>query len=101
MAWGRINITGGAVSGLPEFTYTGVSQLFDDGTGNWRIKFLTSGTLTPLSNLTVDINPSINLDSCGTTIWRENQSYAGGINVYAKATPTSAFTFLTVRAWKE
>lgn len=33
-------------SGLPEFTYTGTYQLIDDGDGNWRIKFLTSGVLT-------------------------------------------------------
>lgn len=32
--------------GLPEFTYTGTYQLIDDGGGNWRIKFLTSGVLT-------------------------------------------------------
>ena len=32
--------------GLPEFTYTGTYQLIDDGYGNWRIKFLTSGVLT-------------------------------------------------------
>ena len=31
---------------LPTYTYTGNSQLIDDGNGNWRIKFLTSGTLT-------------------------------------------------------
>lgn len=31
---------------LPEYTYTGSHQLIDDGDGNWRIKFLTSGTLT-------------------------------------------------------
>ena len=30
----------------PSYTYTGQSQLIDDGSGNWRIKFLTSGTLT-------------------------------------------------------
>lgn len=32
--------------GLPEFTYTGTYQLIDDGGGDWRIKFLTSGVLT-------------------------------------------------------
>jgi hypothetical protein len=32
--------------GLPEFTYTGTYQLIDDGGGNWRVKFLTSGVLT-------------------------------------------------------
>lgn len=37
----------GGGTGLPEFTYeNGVCQLIDDGDGNWRIKFLTSGTLT-------------------------------------------------------
>ena len=30
----------------PSYTYTGQSQLIDDGGGNWRIKFITSGTLT-------------------------------------------------------
>ena len=30
----------------PSYTYTGQSQLIDDGDGNWRIKFITSGTLT-------------------------------------------------------
>lgn len=32
--------------GLPEFTYTGTCQLIDDGGGDWRMKFLTSGVLT-------------------------------------------------------
>ena len=31
---------------IPKFTYTGSYQLIDDGNGNWRIKFKTSGTLT-------------------------------------------------------
>lgn len=35
-----------ATGGLPEYTYTGAAQLIDDGGGNWRIKFLSSGTLT-------------------------------------------------------
>ena len=33
-------------SAKPTYTYTGSSTLIDDGSGNWRIKFLTSGTLT-------------------------------------------------------
>lgn len=37
---------GGTSGGLPEFEYTGAYTLLDDGDGNWRIKFLTSGTLT-------------------------------------------------------
>ena len=36
------------------YTYTGTSTLIDDGNGNWRIKFLTSGTFTPLINMTID-----------------------------------------------
>jgi hypothetical protein len=54
MAWGRVN-TGGGGGGLPQFTYTGTYTLIDDGNKNWRIKFLTSGTFTPLQNITVDV----------------------------------------------
>lgn len=36
------------------YTYTGSSTIIDDGSGNWRIKFLTSGTFTPLINMTID-----------------------------------------------
>ena len=45
MAWGRVNTGGGAAGGLPNFTYSGTYTLIDDGDKNWRIKFLTSGTL--------------------------------------------------------
>lgn len=31
---------------IPKFTYTGNYQFVDDGSGNWRIKFLSGGTLT-------------------------------------------------------
>ena len=31
---------------LPAYTYTGSHQLLDDGNFNWRLKLLTSGTLT-------------------------------------------------------
>lgn len=42
---------GGGLNQFPEFTYTGTYNLVDDGktddgVQNWRIKFLTSGTLT-------------------------------------------------------
>lgn len=45
------NMVGGGVdAGLPKFTYTGNYQLVDDGKSNgrqnWRLKLLTSGTLT-------------------------------------------------------
>ena len=38
---------GGALTtGIPEFEYTGNYTILDDGDNNWRIKLLTSGTLT-------------------------------------------------------
>ena len=44
----------GKVSDLPVFEYTGTYEYIDDGSGNWRIKFLTSGTFTPLKNMAID-----------------------------------------------
>jgi hypothetical protein len=41
--------------GSSDFTYTGAYQWIDDGSGNWRIKFLTSGTFTPKKPLTIDL----------------------------------------------
>lgn len=32
----------------------GTYQVLDDGGGNWRIKFLASGTFTPLKNMVID-----------------------------------------------
>lgn len=43
---GEAFIRNRARSRLPSFTYTGSYQAIDDGGGNWRIKFLSSGTLT-------------------------------------------------------
>lgn len=40
-----------------DFNWTGgdgTYQVLDDGGGNWRIKFLSSGTFTPLKNMVVD-----------------------------------------------
>lgn len=50
---GRSQIAGGGVE--PKFTYTGVYKYFDDGSGNWRIKFLTSGVFTSKRDLLVDV----------------------------------------------
>lgn len=36
---------GAGGTGLPKFDYEGVYQLIDDGYGDWRIKFLTSGVI--------------------------------------------------------
>lgn len=46
---------GSDVPALPEFEYTGTYQLLDDGDGNWRIRFTTSGTLTMAKTTTVDL----------------------------------------------
>ena len=50
----RIAVFSEAQSG-PKFTYTGTYTLIDDGSKNWRIKFLTSGTFTPKKAMTVDL----------------------------------------------
>lgn len=39
---------------LPKFEYTGNYEYIDDGGGNWRIKFLTSGVFTPLKEMAID-----------------------------------------------
>ena len=38
-----------------DFTYTGEYQILTDGDDNWRIKFLTSGTFTPLNSMVIDV----------------------------------------------
>ena len=48
------NLTQPVLNSAPKFTYTGTYEYIDDGGGNWRIKFLTSGTLTPLKAMTID-----------------------------------------------
>ena len=53
--------TGGSAISAPiigeDFNWTGgdgTYQALDDGGGNWRIKFLSSGTFTPLKDMVVD-----------------------------------------------
>ena len=46
---------GGGGGGVPQFTYTGQYNFIDDGSGNWRIKFLTSGVLTYTQDVIVDV----------------------------------------------
>ena len=41
-----------------DFTWTGgdnTCMVLEDGDGNWRIKFLSSGTFTPLKNMLIDV----------------------------------------------
>ena len=45
----------GGGGGVPKFTYTGQYSFIDDGSGNWRIKFLTSGVLTFLKDVLIDV----------------------------------------------
>ena len=54
--------TGGSVTSAPimgtDFTWTGgdnTCMVLDDGDGNWRIKFLSSGIFTPLKNMVIDV----------------------------------------------
>ena len=49
------NLTQPVLDSAPKFTYTGTYEYIDDGGSNWRIKFLTSGTFTPLKAVTIDV----------------------------------------------
>lgn len=40
---------------IPEFSYTGTFTTIDDGNGNWRVKFLPSGTLTFVKRCRIDV----------------------------------------------
>lgn len=46
----------GAVAGFgpTDFSYTGSYTWVQDDTSNWRLKFLTSGTFTPLKSVAID-----------------------------------------------
>ena len=39
----------------PIFTYTGNCQIINDGNGNWRVKFISNGTLTVSNPFDVDL----------------------------------------------
>lgn len=49
------NLTQPVLDSAPKFTYTGTYEYIDDGRGNWRIKFLTSGVFTPLKEMVIDV----------------------------------------------
>ena len=57
-----IFVSGGSDISVPiigeDFNWSGgdgTYQVLDDGGGNWRIKFLSSGTFTPLKNMVIDV----------------------------------------------
>ena len=39
----------------PVFTYSGNCSVIDDGSGNWRVKFLNSGTIVFNANISIDV----------------------------------------------
>ena len=47
-------ITAGWLTYANMYTYTGTSQIIDDGSNNWRIKFLTDGTFSMKVNMSID-----------------------------------------------
>ena len=56
------NLTQPLISSVPvlgkDFTWSGsdgTCLVIDDGGGNWRIKFLSSGVFTPLKTMTIDV----------------------------------------------
>lgn len=51
MYYGNSSATSGST--IP-FTYSGTSQLISDSGGRFRLKFLSSGTLATISNMTID-----------------------------------------------
>lgn len=55
MAKGKTNAILGLDIGILAYSYTGESELIDDGDGNWRVKFLTSGVFVPKSSLAIDV----------------------------------------------
>ena len=55
MCPGIMRLGGEGSSNLPRFTYTGTYSLIDDENRNWRIRFLTSGTLQFRSAMTMDV----------------------------------------------
>lgn len=70
---------GGGVGKL-NFEYTGQYTEIDDGQGNWRVKFLTSGTLTVKSKVTVDVF----LVGAGGGCYTSGSSGSGGGGGYTK-----------------
>lgn len=67
-----------------DFSYTGTYTWVDDGSGNWRLKFLSSGTFTPSKAITVDLFLVGGGASGGSS-----SEYAGGSGSGYTATHTS------------
>lgn len=78
----------GKVGSIPKFDYTGTYVYIDDGDGNWRIKFLTSGVLTFTKDVLVDVF----LVGAGGGGKAEASIRAGGGGGYTKTVKSVAIT---------
>ena len=89
--------TGGSTGHkLPDFTYTGTYALLDDGDGNWRIRFLTSGTLTfTKRDATVDVF-CVGGGGAGAAIASNCSSGAGGKTALGTVTVVSGTEYSIV-----
>ncbi len=67
-------------------TYTGSYAFIDDGSNNWRIKFLSSGTFTPSSTIIIDVFlvGGGGGGSAGSSETSEGSGGGGGYTTYAK-----------------
>lgn len=94
----------GGGTGMPEYTYTGNASLIDDGGGNWRIKFLTSGTLTftKLGNAKGGLDVFLVGGGCagGSGNWDGNNGYgkagSGGYTKTQKSIQVTANTAYSI-----
>ena len=87
-----------ACSNTPVYTYTGSHQFINDGNGNWRIKFLTSGTFTltkPLCSNTIDAF-LVGGGAGGFNGGNENNFESGGAGGGGGYTRTSKYVQITI-----
>ena len=76
-----------------DYTYTGNSVYVDDGNGKWRIKFLSSGTFTPIKNVKVDIFAvGGGGGSGGDSVFQSSLGSAGGGGGYTTTVKTQTLT---------
>lgn len=78
----------------PTYSYSGSSSLLDDGNGNWRIKFLTSGTLNVSSIASSAIDVFCVGGGGGGAGFYDNGYWAGGGGGYT-TTGTSEIAIKT------
>ena len=86
------NLTQPVLDSAPKFTYTGTYEYIDDGGGNWRIKFLSSGTFTPLKDMVIDAF-LVGGGAAGGVANKSSKASAGGGSGY-----TSTVKSITLKA---